>query len=83
MKLLGQQYALEALELAAASGRRRAVAAAPPDDDLSPRPSREESAAAWRRWAARGDTRTATDLPADGQPGRRGRSSVPVPRTGI
>lgn len=83
MKLLGQRYVLEALDLAAASGRRRPVAAAPQEDDLSPQPSRDEIAAAWRRWAALGDSRTATDLAADAQQRRRGRANLPVPRTGI
>jgi Zn-dependent M28 family amino/carboxypeptidase len=81
MRLLGQRYVLEALELAAASSRHTA-ADAPDDDALSPRPSREEIAAAWRRWARRDDAEVAGGTADTDTPRRRG-LGLPAPRTGI
>jgi hypothetical protein len=81
MKLLGQRYVLEALELAAASSRHP-VPAAPDDGALSPRPSREEIAAAWHRWGSRRDDGEATHRPTDADAPRRG-LGLPVPRSGF
>ena len=82
MKLLGQRYVLEALELAAPSGRHSAIAAGPDDDALSARPSREEIAAAWRRWGER-DEEAAADATSGAETGRRRGLGLPAPRTGI
>jgi len=81
MKLLGQRYVLEALELAAASSRHPA-AAAPDNDLLSPRPSPEEIAAAWHRWGSRRDAAERTDAPEDAAELRRG-LGLPIPRTAV
>jgi hypothetical protein len=71
MKPLGHLFILAALDLARASdaGPSRPTT----DDELTPPPSREEIAAAWRRWAE-----------ADrGQPRPAGRGlTLPAPRPG-
>jgi hypothetical protein len=72
MKPLGHLFALVAIDLARASD------ATPPEpttpDELTRTVSREEIAAAWRRWAAAEET--------EPRPGRRG-LSLPAPRPGI
>ena len=75
MKLLGQHYMLEALELATAAARPRRQAAMADDEDLSPRPSREAIAAAWRSWAERDQLSGAAEFtitPGGRVAGRRG-----------
>jgi hypothetical protein len=70
MKPLGHLFALAALELAGAAEPARASVATSPDN-LSAEVSREDIAAAWRRWAE------ADRIPA--RPGRRG-LALPAPR---
>ena len=73
MKPLGHVFLLAALDLARASDATPAHPSAP-EGELGSSPSREEIAAAWRRWAeADGATR---------EPPRRG-LGLPAPRPGI
>ena len=76
-------YAFQALELADAGARPPAAGNPPDAEPLSPAPSREEIAAAWRRWGERDGAATVTAAPGETPSGRGRGLSLPAPRTGI